>query len=295
MGNIAQMSLLDQGLDLVTAAKTNPIQDINVPKIFQADSTVKGVLPKESVDLIITSPPYNVGKEYSGDADDDSMSYGQYAKFSKKWLAACYHWSRSTGRLAVNVSIDKNKNGKQPLSADLTRWAMDAGWKYHATILWNEGNISKRTAWGSWKSASAPHIIAPVETIIILYKDCWKRERQGENDITADEFKDWVFGTWSFNGANGKHIGHDAPFPLEIPHRLIKLLSFKNDVILDPFLGSGTTMIEAINNGRTGMGIEFEERYCKLALKRIESQCDLKLKESPVESRKKSISKFWTI
>lgn len=122
------------------------------------------------MDLIVTSLPYNVGKAYGDNADDDSVSYEKYAKFSKKWLANCFHWCRHTGRLCVNVAIDKNKHEKTPLSADMTRWAMEQGWKSHATILWNEGNISRRTAWGSWKSASAPHIIAPVETIIIFYK-----------------------------------------------------------------------------------------------------------------------------
>lgn len=195
--------------------------------------------------------------------------------------------------MCVNVSIDKNKNGKQPLSADITRWAMEAGWKYHATILWNEGNISRRTAWGSWKSASAPHIIAPVETIIILYKGEWKRERKGENDITAEEFKERVLGIWTFNGANGRQIGHDAPFPLELPRRLIKLLSFKNDVILDPFLGSGSTMIEAINNNRQAIGIETESRYCQLSQERVEKLCGVKLTKLPTENQHKYIQNSW--
>ena len=128
------------------------------------------MLAKDSVDLIITSPPYNVSKSYGGDDADDAVDYHQYLRFTKKWLANCLHWTRTTGRLCVNVSIDKNKNGKQPLAADLTTLAMQVGWQYHATILWNEGNISRRTAWGSWKSASAPHVIAPVEVVIVLQK-----------------------------------------------------------------------------------------------------------------------------
>lgn len=151
------------------------------------------------------------------------------------------------------------------------------------------------TAWGSWRSASAPHIIAPVETIVVLYKGDWKRERPKQNDISADEFKDWVFGIWSFNGANGKHIGHDAPFPLELPRRLIKLLSFKGDTVLDPFLGSGSTMIEAIKHDRKAIGIELESKYCKLSIERIESLYGVQLKaSSPGGKRKKSILNYWT-
>ena len=241
--------------------------------LLRGDATKNGVLPKESIDLIVTSPPYNVGKSYSGDSSDDSIAYSEYLRFTSKWLTNCLHWTRTTGRLCVNVSIDKNKNGKQPLAADITTLALQAGWKYHATILWNEGNISRRTAWGSWMSASAPHIIAPVEVIIVLYKDEWKRQRQSSSDITGDEFKNWVLGIWNFNGESGKRVGHEAPFPRELPKRCIKLFSFVGDTVLDPFCGSGTTMIEAIENKRIAYGIEIEEKYCQLTIQRIEREC----------------------
>ena len=242
-------------------------------RLLQGNAANRSVLPEDSVDLIVTSPPYNVGKSYSGDAADDSIDYQQYLRFSKRWLVNCFYWTRTTGRLCVNVSIDKNKNGKQPLAADLTTLAMRVGWRYHATILWNEGNISRRTAWGSWKSASAPHVIAPVEVIIVLYKDAWKRQRQGTSDISGEDFKNWVLGIWDFNGASAKRIGHEAPFPRELPKRCIKLFSFVGDTVLDPFCGSGTTMIEAIDNQRIAWGIEIEEKYCQLAAQRIEREC----------------------
>ena len=137
-------------------------------RLIQGDATKRETLDGGSVDLTVTSPPYNVGMAYDGTEEGDSISYEAYLDFTRRWLANVFYWTKPTGRLCVNVSLDKNRNGKQPLSADVTRLAMDVGWKYHATIIWNEGNISKRTAWGSWKSASAPHIIAPVETIIVL-------------------------------------------------------------------------------------------------------------------------------
>ena len=265
-------------------------------KLIHGDSLLKSTLKPESVDLIVTSPPYNVGKAYSGSAKEDSIAYNpHYLNWTKKWLSNCYHWTRPTGRLCVNVSLDKNKYGKAPLSADVTRLAMEVGWLYHATLIWNENNISRRTAWGSWMSASAPHIIAPVETIIVLYKGEWKRERPGLNDITAEEFKEWVLGTWTFNGESGKCIGHEAPFPRELPKRCIKLFSFKGDTVLDPFVGSGTTMIEACLNGRSAIGIEKEKKYCALTKQRIYKECKVKFKKSPPAKVSKYISNSWEI
>ena len=263
-------------------------------KLIQGDSLLKSTLKRESVDLIITSPPYNVGKAYNGSKKEDAIAYNpHYLNFTKKWLSNCYHWAKPTGRLCVNVALDKNKYGKAPLSADVTRLAMEVGWKYHATLIWNENNISRRTAWGSWKSASAPHIIAPVETIIVLYKGEWKRERPGQNDITAEEFKQWVFGTWTFNGESGKRIGHEAPFPRELPKRCIKLFSFRGDKVLDPFLGSGTTMIEALLNGREAIGIEKEKKYCELTKQRIHKECEVKFKKSPPAKVGKYMRNVW--
>lgn len=264
-------------------------------QLWHGDALSRGCIDQESVDLIVTSPPYNVGKAYNGNAQDDSVSYQDYLKFTKKWLANCYHWVRETGRLCVNVSLDKNKNGKQPLSSDITRIAMECGWKYHATIIWNEGNISRRTAWGSWKSASAPHVIAPVEVIIVLYKDEWKRKNQGQSDINAEEFKKWVLGIWSFNGESAKRIGHEAPFPRELPRRCIKLFSFLGDVVLDPFAGSGTTMIESIENGRFAKGLEMESKYCELILKRLKKECGAILENSQKATARKSTTTCWEL
>lgn len=242
------------------------------PTILHGDATDAKMIEKESVDLIVTSPPYNLGMQYSGAAKDDFMEYDDYLAFSRNWMKNAYAWTADTGRMCLNVGLDKNKGGKRPVCADLTTIAMDIGWHYHATIVWNEGNISRRTAWGSWKSASAPHVIAPVEVIIVLHKGEWKRKRQGENDITSDEFKEWVKGVWVFPGESAKRVGHEAPFPRELPRRCIKLFSFMGDTVLDPFLGSGTTLIEAQALHRKGIGIEKEKKYCTLAKQRINNE-----------------------
>jgi len=128
---------------------------------------------QEFIDLIVTSPPYNVGIDYA--SNNDELSYTQYLKFSKKWLSNCFKWSKAQARLCMNIPLDKNKGSHQAVGADLTKIAQQVGWQYKTTIIWNEGNISRRTAWGSWKSASAPVVIAPVELIVVLYKEQWKK------------------------------------------------------------------------------------------------------------------------
>lgn len=222
---------------------------------------------KGKVNLIITSPPYNVGIEYG--SFDDNREYEDYLKFTKAWLSKAFDLLADDGRMCLNVPLDKNKNGLRPVYADIVKIAQEVGFKYQSTIIWNEQNISRRTAWGSWLSASAPYVIAPVETIILLYKKSWKRLNKGKSTITREEFIEWTNGLWSFNGENRKRIGHPAPFPVELPKRCIKLFSYENDLVLDPFLGSGTTLIAAYQENRIGIGIEIEKSYVDLAIERL--------------------------
>jgi site-specific DNA-methyltransferase (adenine-specific) len=246
----------------------NIFYEKNEQKIINDNFLTINLIKNNSIDLIITSPPYNLDIEYN--SHNDKMLYDDYLDFSKKYLKKCFELSKNNGRFCLNVPLDKNKGGQQSISADLTKIAKDVGWKYHSTIIWAENNISKRTAWGSWLSASAPYIIAPVEVIIILYKNEWKKENKGISDITKDEFMNWTNGLWTFNGESKKRIGHPAPFPRELPKRCIKLFSYVGDTILDPFLGSGTTLIETTLNKRKGIGVEKDIEYSKLAVKRIE-------------------------
>jgi site-specific DNA-methyltransferase (adenine-specific) len=236
--------------------------------LFQGNALDEEFFKKEFIDLIVTSPPYNVGIEYN--SNNDELSYQQYLEFSERWMSNCYKWSNPQARFLLNIPLDKNKGGHKSVGSDLTRIAQDVGWKYHSTIVWNEGNISRRTAWGSWLSASAPHVIAPVELIVILYKEQWKKTNgTKKSDMTKQEFMDWTNGLWTFNGESKKRIGHPAPFPVELPYRAIRLFSYQGDVVFDPFAGSGTTLIVAANTNRKAVGIELDEHYCELAKKRI--------------------------
>ncbi len=237
-------------------------------RLFQGNCLNKNLFDTEFIDLTITSPPYNVGIDYN--SNDDELNYEQYLAFSETWLSNCFFWTKEQGRLLMNIPLDKNKGGQRAVGADLTKLAQKIGWKYHSTIIWNEGNISRRTAWGSWLSASAPYVIAPVELIVVLYKENWKKTNGSKvSDITREEFMAWTNGVWTFNGESKKRIGHPAPFPRELPRRAIKLFSFMGDTVFDPFCGSGTTLIEAEMHNRLSVGIEIDDKYCKLAKNRI--------------------------
>jgi len=236
--------------------------------IYNDDFLHTKVVEDGSIDLIITSPPYNVGVRYN--SHDDKMPYKDYLNFSKEWLGKCYHLLKDDGRFCLNIPLDKNKGGQQSVCADLTTIAKQIGWKYHSTIIWNEQNISRRTAWGSWLSASAPFVIAPVEVIVVLYKKRWKKESGSKiSDINKAEFQKWTNGVWDFSGESKRRVGHPAPFPVELPKRCIKLFSFVGDTVLDPFLGSGSTLVACSETRRKGIGIEIDQGYCEIAKQRV--------------------------
>lgn len=236
--------------------------------IYNADILKTKNIKENFVDLIITSPPYNVDIKYN--SHDDTMSYDDYLSFTKEWIIRCYKCLKDDGRFCLNIPLDKNKGGQQSVYADITTIAKQVGFKYHSTIIWNEQNISRRTAWGSWLSASAPYVIAPVEVIVVLYKREWKKTSGSrKSDITKKEFIEWTNGVWNFSGESKKRVGHPTPFPVELPRRCIKLFSFVGDTILDPFLGSGSTLLACLQTERGGIGVDIDKKYCELAKKRL--------------------------
>lgn len=237
-------------------------------QIYNDDFFTTECIEQGTIDLIVTSPPYNVDIRYN--SYDDRIAYDVYLEFTRRWLERAYRLVKDDGRLCLNIPLDKNKGGQQSVYADIVTIAKEIGWKYHSTIVWNEQNISRRTAWGSWLSASAPYVIAPVEMIVILYKRLWKKlSKNRESDITKEEFMEWTNGVWNFTGESKKRIGHPAPFPVELPRRGIKLFTFVGDTILDPFLGSGTTLVACALTNRKGIGVEIDSNYCEIAKQRL--------------------------
>lgn len=242
--------------------------------IFNEDFLTTDCIEEDTVDLIVTSPPYNVDIRYN--SYDDRIPYSVYLEFTQKWLEKAYKLLKDDGRFCLNIPLDKNKGGQQSVCADITTIAKQIGWKYHSTIIWNEQNISRRTAWGSWLSASAPYVIAPVEVIVVLYKKEWKKiSGSGKSDITKREFLEWTNGVWNFTGESKKRVGHPTPFPVELPRRCIKLFSFVEDTVLDPFLGSGSTLIACVQTNRKGIGVEIDKEYCDLAIKRLQQEAKI--------------------
>jgi len=235
--------------------------------ILNEDFLTTSSIPAGSVDLIVTSPPYNVSIPYTAVRDD--ISYADYLDFTGRWLEKAGSLMKPDGRMCLNIPLDKNLGGQQSVYADILALAKARGWRYHATVIWNEQNISRRTAWGSWLSASAPYVIAPVETIVILFREHWKKAEAGTSDITRDEFISWTNGVWTFSGEKKGRANHPAPFPVELPTRCIKLFTYVGDTVLDPFMGSGTTLLACRNLKRRGIGVDIDPAYCEVAKKRL--------------------------
>lgn len=222
----------------------------------------------EFVNLTVTSPPYNLDIDYG--TAPDGLEAQEYAEFSTAWLTGLYNITKPSGRLCLNIPLDTNKGGMTPVYSNFVKQAMDCGWNYKSTIVWNEQNISRRTAWGSFMMASAPHVIAPVEMIIVLYKGDWKRQDKGTSTIAREDFIAWTNGVWTFNGEKKKNVGgHPAAFPEELPTRCIQLFSYEGDTVFDPFVGSGTTLAVAKKLDRNYSGTEIHKDYFDFAEKRL--------------------------
>lgn len=222
-------------------------------------------LPDNSVHLMITSPPYNVTKEY-----DDDLNLEEYLVLLKNVWKETYRVLVPGGRACINVA-NLGRKPYLPLHSYIIKDMHEIGFMMRGEIIWNKASsASPSTAWGSWMSAANPVLRDIHEYILVFSKDSFSHVSKGkESTITKEEFLEWTKSVWTFPAVSAKKIGHPAPFPEELPQRLIKLYSFKQDIILDPFLGSGTTSLTAIKNGRNYIGYDTNEKYIELANKRV--------------------------
>ncbi|MGP1515814.1 MAG: DNA-methyltransferase [Bacteroidales bacterium] len=240
-----------------------PIEYLN--KIICSSSENMKELPDNCVDLMITSPPYNVSKEY-----DEDLSLEEYLHLLENVFTETYRVLVNGGRACINIA-NVGRKPYIPVSDYISELMIRIGFNMRGEIIWNKAaSASPSTAWGSWQSASNPILRDIHEYILVFSKGEYKKERKNkENSITREDFMEWTKSIWTMNAESAKRIGHPAPFPEELPHRLIQLYSFKSDVVLDPFIGSGTTGVSALKNNRIFIGYDINEEYVSLANKRI--------------------------
>ncbi|MCK4404042.1 MAG: site-specific DNA-methyltransferase [candidate division Zixibacteria bacterium] len=243
----------------------NPIPSKFLDKIFCKTSERMDELPDNSVHLMITSPPYNVGKLY-----DKDLTLSEYKAFLKRVWSEVKRLLVPGGRVCINIA-NLGRKPYIPLHAFIVEDMLDLGFLMRGEIIWNKSSSgSPSTAWGSWLSAKNPTLRDIHEYILIFSKGMFARGGHGrKSTISKGEFLEFTKSVWTFSAEPATKIGHPAPFPVELPYRLIQLYTFEGDVVLDPFIGSGQTAIAAIKTKRHYVGYDISEEYVKLAERRI--------------------------
>jgi len=245
----------------------NPMLSENLDKIYYKSSEVMDEIPDYSVHLMVTSPPYNVKKEY-----DEDLSLNEYRSLLKTVFKETYKKLVTGGRACINIA-NLGRKPYIPLHSYIIEDMLEIGFHMRGEIIWNKASsASPSTAWGSWQSAANPVLRDIHEYILVFSKESFSRKIGPKNNtITKEDFVEWTKSVWTFPAVSARMIGHPAPFPEELPHRLIQLYTFKEDVVLDPFCGSGTACLVALKDGRHYIGYDIEPSYVELANQRIKA------------------------
>lgn len=234
-------------------------------RIVCASSTSMTDVPDNGVALAFTSPPYNVGKDY-----DNDLSLESYLALIGDVAAEVYRVLRPGGRYVINIA-NLGRKPYIPLHALFYDVHLALGFLPMGEIIWRKSaGASGSCAWGSWQSASAPRLRDIHEYLLVFAKQAYSRPDKGESDIGRDEFLESTLSVWELGAESAKRIGHPAPFPVALAERVIRLYSYVDDVVLDPFAGSGTTCVAAVLNNRKYVGYDVEAEYCRLAESRID-------------------------
>ena len=243
----------------------NEIPTEALDRLYCKSSESMDEIPDQSVHLMVTSPPYNASKEY-----DQNLSLPEYLDLLQRVWRETYRLLAPGGRACINVA-NLGRRPYIPLHSFIIRDMLAAGFLMRGEIIWDKGaSSSVSTAWGSWRSASNPVLRDVHEYILVFSKGTYGRKgHHGQNTITKEDFLAWTRSVWTFPAVSARKIGHPAPFPQELPHRLIQLFTFQGEVVLDPFVGSGTTSLAALADGRHYIGYDTSEEYLRLAQQRI--------------------------
>jgi DNA modification methylase len=268
------------------------IEQLGSGRLFHGNSTDMTVLPDNSVALVVTSPPYFVGKEYelavTGELDGEDRIPGTYIEFLEMLhsvFTECVRVLEPGGRIAVNVA-NLGRKPYRSLSADVITILQDRlGLLVRGEVIWEKAATSSGScAWGSFAKASNPVLRDMTERVIIASKGRFSRaisakdrERAGlphKSTLANDEFVDVTKDVWRIDAESATRVGHPAPFPVELPRRLIDLYTYEGDIVVDPFAGAGTTLVAAARTGRVGVGYDTDAEYIELAQGRLDNELD---------------------
>lgn len=251
---------------LAPAAPDTPFPAEYENRILLGNAAGMNELPDNCVHLMVTSPPYNVRKEYDAD-----LSLEEYLALLRNVFAETYRVLVHGGRACVNVA-NVGRKPYVPLSDYISLLMLQIGFQMRGEIIWQKGaGAGVSMAWGSWQSASNPVLRDTHEYILVFSKGTFTRRKtpDKESTISREDFMEWTKSVWTLNPESARRVGHPAPFPVELPYRLIQLYTYKGEVVLDPFMGSGSTAIAALKADRRFVGYEINPHYLSLAKKRI--------------------------
>ena len=255
--------MTQRGRDVDVGDVASPPAEI-LDQLFLQSSEDMHQIPDNCVSLMVTSPPYNVGKDY-----DDDLALGEYLGLLARVFTETYRVIEPGGRVAVNVA----NLGRKPyiaLNHHVSDLLTDIGFDLRGEIIWQKAKgAGGSCAWGSWRSAKNPTLRDVHEYVIVASKGSFGRQRTGEDTIDKDEFLEATVSIWDILPESARRVGHPAPFPVELPRRLIELYTFRGDLVLDPFIGSGSTAVAAVEADRHFVGFDLEPEYLELAERRI--------------------------
>lgn len=249
----------------VRSATSQPNIEKWVNRIYCHTSENMHHIPDNSIALAFTSPPYNAGKEY-----DEDLDLKSYLELIARVGKEVYRVLKPGGRYVINIA-NLGRKPYIPLHAYFYMIHSTIGFLPLGEIIWVKGKgASGSCAWGSWLSAKAPRLRDLHEYLLVFVKEKFERQEKGQSDITRDEFLSSTLSVWEIPPESAKKVGHPAPFPVELAARVIKLFSYVGDVVLDPFCGSGSTLVAAKKLNRKWVGYDIVPEYCVLAEKRIQ-------------------------